>query len=155
MMRALLTRLARDERGASIVEMAMVAPVLATLFIGMVDVSNAYSMKLQLEQAAQRSIEKVMQYRTTYSTYTTLQNEAATAAGVSTAAVTVEYWHECNGVKQATYNTVCTGTTPTEARYISVEIDKNFTPRFGTRFFPGANADGSFTITAKAGIRTQ
>ena len=72
--------LARDERGASIIEMAMAMPVLASLLIGMVDISRAYSAKLQLEQAAYRAVEKVQQYQTTESTYDTLKTEAGSAA---------------------------------------------------------------------------
>ena len=52
-------RLARDDRGASIVELALVVPIMGSLLIGMVDLSRAYSHKLKLEQAAQRAIEKV------------------------------------------------------------------------------------------------
>ncbi len=151
---AFIRSLARDERGASIIEMAMVMPVLATLLVGMVDISRAYSFKLQLEQAAQRSIEKVQQYRTTSSTFSTLQTEAATAAGVPATDVTVDYWLECNGTRQTSYTTVCP-TTQTRVRYITVSITKKFSPMFGTRFFPGANSDGTYTIDAKAGLRTQ
>ena len=146
--------LCRNERGASIIEMAMVAPVLTALFVGMVDISRAYSAKLQLEQAAQRSIEKVQQYRTTSSTYSTLQTEAATAAGVPTTDVTVDYWLECNGARQASYTTICPS-TDNRVRYITVRIIKKFSPMFGTRFFPGANSDGTYTIDAEAGLRTQ
>ncbi len=146
--------LIRDERGASIIEMAMVMPVLATLLVGMVDISRAYSAKLQLEQAAQRSIEKVMQYQANSSTYGTLYTEAATAAAVPVSDVTVDYWLECNGARAGTYASSCT-TGQTYARYISVSIDKAFTPMFGTRFFPGANSDGTYTITGEAGLRTQ
>lgn len=149
-----LRSLARDERGASIIEMAMAAPVLATLLIGMVDISRAYAAKLQLEQAAQRSIEKVMQYQTGASTYSTLYTEAADAAGVPVADVTVDYWLECNGARAANYTDSCT-VGQTYARYISVAVDKDFQPMFGTRFFPGANSDGSYTITGEAGLRTQ
>lgn len=151
---AFMRSLARDERGASIIEMAMVAPVLATLLVGMVDISRAYSAKLQLEQAAQRSIEKVQQYRTTSSTFSTLQTEAATAAGVPTTDVVVDFWLECNGTRQASYSTVCPS-TQTRVRYITVNIVKKFTPMFGTRFFPGANSDGTYTLDAQAGLRTQ
>src|SRR5688500_767455 len=122
---AFIRTLGRDERGASIIEMAMVLPVLATLLVGMVDISRAYSFKLQLEQAAQRSIEKVQQYRTTSSTFSTLQTEAATAAGVPTTDVTVDYWLECNGARQTSYATVCP-TTQTRVRYITVSITKKF-----------------------------
>lgn len=146
--------LARDERGASIIEMAMVTPVLATLLIGMVDISRAYAAKLQLEQAAQRSIEKVMQYQTGASTYSTLYTEAADAAGVPVTDVTVDYWLECNGARAANYTDSCSP-GQTYARYVSVAVDKDFQPMFGTRFFPGANPDGTFTITGEAGLRTQ
>ncbi|HUE79054.1 MAG TPA: TadE/TadG family type IV pilus assembly protein [Sphingomicrobium sp.] len=149
-----LRSLARDERGASIIEMAMVTPVLATLLIGMVDISRAYAAKLQLEQAAQRSIEKVMQYQTGASTYSTLYTEAADAAGVPVTDVTVDYWLECNGARAANYTDSCSS-GQTYARYISVAVDKDFQPMFGTRFFPGANPDGTFTITGEAGLRTQ
>lgn len=149
-----LRTLARDERGTSLIEMAMVAPVFATLLVGMVDISRAYSAKLQLEQAAQRSIEKVQQYQASSSTYATLYVEAATAAGVRIQDVTVDYWLECDGARITDYSSSC---TPGQAysRYISVSINKDYRPMFGVRFFPGANADGTYTITGEAGLRTQ
>ena len=146
--------LAGDERGTSLIEMAMVAPVFASLLIGMVDISRAYSAKLQLEQAAQRSIEKVQQYRTTTSTYATLQAEAMAAAGVASSAVTVTPWLECNGTRQADYNSVCAGGEH-PSRYITVSIQKIYTPMFASRYFPRANANGTYTLTGTAGMRTQ
>ena len=44
----MLNRITRDERGTSLIEMAMLAPLLATLTIGMVDISRGYSEKLFL-----------------------------------------------------------------------------------------------------------
>jgi len=38
--------LARDEGGASIIEMGLMLPTLASLLIGMVDISRAYTSKL-------------------------------------------------------------------------------------------------------------
>ena len=52
-MRTLLN-LGRDERGASIIELALTAPFLAAMVIGMVDISRGYHAKLTLEQVAQR-----------------------------------------------------------------------------------------------------
>ena len=57
----LFRSLRSDDRGAAVIEMALVAPVFALMVIGISDMSNAYSQKLALEQGAQRSIEKVMQ----------------------------------------------------------------------------------------------
>ena len=147
-------RLAQDERGASIVELALVAPVMASLLIGMVDLSRAYSHKLKLEQAAQRAIEKVQQYQTTTSTYGTLQTEAAAAAGVPTSNVVIDFWLECDGTRAANYVSVCTS-GQTFGRWVSVEITGPFSPMFRSRRWPGANTDGTFTLTGKAGMRTQ
>jgi Flp pilus assembly protein TadG len=148
------TRLAKDDRGASIIELALVAPILASLLIGMVDLSRAYSHKLMLEQAAQRAIEKVQQYQSTTSTYGTLQTEAAAAAGVPASSVTIDFWLECDGTRATNYNSVCAN-GQTYGRWVTVEITGTFSPMFRSRRWPGANSDGTFTLVGKAGMRTQ
>jgi Flp pilus assembly protein TadG len=147
-------RLAKDDRGASIIELALVAPVIASLLIGMVDISRAYSYKLKLEQAAQRAIEKVQAYQTTTSTYGTLQSEAAAAAGVPTSNVTIDFWLECNGTRASNYESVC-ASGQTYARWVTVTVQGTFTPMFRSKYYPRANADGTFTIQGKTGMRTQ
>ena len=152
-----LKPLARDEQGASIIEMALVAPFFGAMVIGVADISRAYSAKLKLEQAAYRSIEKVQQYRDTTSTYSTISSEAtaaATAAGFTSPVVTIDYWLECNGTRQANYNTACTG-GQTENRWIQVDIAANFTPLFASSRWPGSNANGTYTLHGKAGLRTK
>jgi Flp pilus assembly protein TadG len=156
-----LATLARDDRGASIIELALVAPFMATLLIGMVDISRGYSAKVQLTQAAQRAIEKAMQGEKNTDLYDTLQAEGASAAGVATSAVTVKYWLECNGVSQYTsaatmtadYDKVCTS-GQTYARYVSIDITKSYSPMFSTKW-AGANSDGSYTLHGTASIRVQ
>lgn len=156
-----LATLARDCRGASVVELALVAPFMATLLIGMVDISRGYSAKVQLTQAAQRAIEKAMQGSKTTDLFDTLQAEGASAAGVDPSAVAVKYWLECDGVTKYTsqttmtadYDTVCTS-GQTYARYVTVDITKTYSPMFSTKW-AGANSDGSYTLHGKAGIRVQ
>jgi len=153
MMQKLIKRLRTDDRGTALVEMAIAAPILATLFIIMVDLSKAYSEKLALEQAAQRAIEKTMQGTQNSTTYNALKSEAATAAGVAQSAVTVDFWLECNGTRSGVYDTTCPN-GQTYARYLSVEITKIYMPTFKSKFI-GPNADGSFNVKGKAGVRTQ
>lgn len=156
--------LGRDERGASIVEMALVAPFLATLTIGMVDISRGYSEKLFLEQVAQRSVEKAMQGMQgddSTAIFNTLKAEAATAASVPQSNVTVRYWLECNGVDQNTnaasmaadYDKKCPD-GQYYSRHLSVRIQKTYTPMFATKW-AGANANGSFTLVGQSGMRVQ
>lgn len=155
-----LRNLAADERGTSLIEMALATPILAACLMGMVDLSRAYSEKLQLEQATQRAIEKVMNRQTNSTSYNTLRNEAKSAAHdagfttVQDSDVTIDYWLECDGTRQANYDSTCSS-GQAYARYIKVAIQKKFTPFFGTKYFPGANSDGTFTVRANAGIRTQ
>lgn len=143
----------RDERGNSAIEMALVLPLLATLLIGMVDLSGGYAVKVTVQQAAQRAIEKVMQTTASKTVIETLKSEAAAGAGVAESAVTVDYWLECNGARQAIYDNPCPS-GQTYARYLSVEVAKVYDPTLSFKFI-GANADGTFTIRSKAGLRTQ
>jgi len=159
-----LLHLGRDERGASLIELALVAPFLASLLIGMVDLSRAYSEKLQLEQAAYRAIEKSMQGAQgddSTDLFETLVTEAAEAADVEDDDVEVKYWLECNGVSQNTdpatmeadYGRVCTA-GQLYARYVSVSVEKVYTPTFRMDW-PGANPDGTFTLSGSAWVRVQ
>lgn len=149
-----LRNLAADERGTALIELALAIPIFAAALIGMVDLSRAYSEKLLLEQAAQRAIERVMNRQTSSSSFNTLRAEAVAAAGVALSDVTVDFWLECNVIRQSNYDSSCSP-GQVQARYLTVGIQKRFVPSFGTRFFPGANNDGTFTISSEAGIRTQ
>ena len=155
--------LCRNERGASTIELALVMPFLATIVIAMGDLSRAYSTKLQLEQAAYRAVERVQQYQITEATYSLLSTEAVSAANdsgfsdVTASNVAVTWWLECDGVRQASYDTTCSGSA-VYARWIQVDINKTFRPSFTPISFNrwlGSNADGSFTLHGKAGLRTQ
>ena len=152
-MKPLLALLA-DEGGNSFTELALTAPMFVALILGTMEVSRTYSIKLGLEQAAQRTIEKVQ--RTDYlpSDNTTLQSDAASAAGVATSAVTVTNWLECNGVTNSDWNAAC-GDTETYARYVQISITKSFTPLFGTRYFHSVSSGGTVSMTGTAGVRVQ
>lgn len=156
--------LARDERGASIIEMALVAPFLATLVIGMIDISRGYSAKIKLEQVSQRTIEKAMQGMQgddSTDIFNTLKAEAAATAEVDPSKVEVRYWLECNGVSQNTnpatmaadYEKVCQS-GERYSRHLNVKIEKTYTPMFATKWL-GSNTDGSFTLIGESGIRVQ
>ena len=160
-----LNRIARDERGTSLIEMAMLAPFLATLTIGMVDISRGYSQKLFLEQAAQRSVERAMQGMQGDEIDGNFRGTAGRSGDDrwcgSENAVTVRYWLECNGVDQNTnpetmaadYDEVCPD-GEYYSRHVSVRIEKKFTPLFATKWL-GSNNDGTFDVAGEAGMRVQ
>jgi Flp pilus assembly protein TadG len=159
--RAMFARLRRNERGASIIELALVAPFLAALVMGITDLSRAYSTKLLLEQAAQRTIERVEQQKSVASTYNTaLSTEAGNAmtdAGYSTGnTITADSWLECGtSTTHLTFSSSCASSSDTVARYVSVRIARDYVPFFSSRAWPGANASGNIPVSGYAEVRIQ
>ena len=155
----------RAERGAAIIELAFVAPVIALMTVGVVDLSNGFSSKLRLEQAAQRSIEKVMQTTGVTSVETTIANEAicqvngtnangsCKTAPITTANITVTHALYCNNGSTPTAATDCP-TGQLESRWIQVAIWDDYEPLFPLHF-SGIEANGKYRIQASAGIRTE
>jgi len=161
----LMQRLRRDESGTALIEFAFVAPVLALLTVGVVDMSNAFGRKLMLEQAAQRSIEKVMQTTGEQTVENTIANEAVCqyngtnsngtckTAPITTANVTVTHRLECNGVVTVNADDVC-GDGETESRWIRVEVWDDYAPMFPLHF-SGIASNGKYHLSAIAGMRTE
>lgn len=172
-----IRKAAGDERGAVIIELAMVAPVLAVMAIGIVDMSNAFSRKLALEQGAQRAIEKIMQTTDDTTVENTLASEAVCqvngmnadgtckSSPITTSNVTLTYRLECTGsagavTTQSSTDAVlfdtytCPSGTTNEARFISIRVTDKYTPMFSLTF-AGINADGTYHISATAGMRQQ
>jgi Flp pilus assembly protein TadG len=150
----MIRRLFICDRGNSFIEMALALPIIVGLLIGMVDISRGVSTKLKLSQAAQRTVEKVQRSGFNYTDIATLKTEAETAAGTGSTA-TVTAWLECgSSTTRQSFTSSCSGTEP-YSRNMDVRITKKFTPIFGTQYFPGANSDGTYTVTALAGMRVQ
>ena len=147
----LLKRLRRDNRGTAVVELAIISPMIALLTVGVIDMSNGFSRKLKIEQAAQRSIEKIMNTSASDTIENTLAAEAAAQANVPVENVTVDYRLECDGV--VTEALECPEDQDT-SQWISVTVTDKYEPMF-TRHFAAINADGTYHLTATAGVRIQ
>lgn len=162
-MKRLIT-LWREDRGAAIIELAIVAPVIALMTVGVVDLSNGFNTKLKVEQAAQRSVEKVMQTTGVTNVETTIANEAicqfngtmpnstvCKTAPLTAANVVVTHRLECNNV--VTTDPDCPEDT-VESRWIKVTVSTTYTPMFPLKF-TGIDANGKYDIVASAGMRTK
>lgn len=155
MMKVLRTLLANG-RGAVTIELALAAPLLATLLVGLIDLSTAYSNKLRMEQIAQRTIERVQAVGFSTSFEAALEAEAiaaATAAGMTGATAELTWWLQCDGTKMSSYTATCTG-TQAPSRYAQLDIQYTFAPILVHRF-SSSNADGTLTVHGTAGIRIQ
>ena len=159
----LLHRLRSENRGAAVIELAMIAPVLALMTIGVVDLSNGFASKLRLEQAAQRSIEKVMQTTGTLTVEETIAAEAVCqyngtdedgvclTAPMTVDDVTVEHRLECDGVETADADCPI---GQQESRWVQVTVQDDYEPLFPVHF-SGIDDGDKYHIEATAGMRTQ
>ena len=173
---AQIRALAASDRGAAIIELALVAPVLALMVIGIVDMSNAFSRKLTLEQGAQRAIERIMQttandtVENTLTTEVLCQVNGTNANGtckstpLTTSNVTVTFRLDCTGgsggittqtsTDPATFDGyTCGAGTVSQAKYIQVQVTDQYTPMFNIHF-ASINGDGTYHLSATAGMRT-
>lgn len=158
-MRNLLS-LGRDVAGSMVIEVALLAPILATMLIVMSDLSIAYSERLKLEQSAQTAIEKVMQGQASSTTdsATALKTEAAALANVPESQVTVSFYLECvnpdtNAATATTWSGVCVS-PQVSRRYMEVIINKFYTPFFNQRL-AGTNANGQYELRGRTSVRVQ
>ena len=155
MMRA-FTSLRRCSRGAAGAEMALIAPALGgLLFVGM-DMGLAFTQKMQLEQAAQRTIELALAPGTTGTgSFSYLDPEVRAAYGKTVRSVTVNNWLECNGVRQQNWNAFCPA-GQTFARYVEVQITAEYVPGFSFGgLLTGSGNNGGFVLTGDASVRLQ
>jgi Flp pilus assembly protein TadG len=178
-MRTFLKRIGGNEQGAALIELALVAPMVALMVVGIVDLSNAFSRKLALEQGAQRAIEKIMQTTEDNSVEGTLKTEAVCqvnginaadgsckTAPITVADVTVTWRLECIDATSRALNSQQTSTDADafdaltcpagnkEVRYIQIAVNDKYTPMFPIHFGTTTN-DGKYALSATAGMRTQ
>ena len=123
-----LARLGRCEHGgSSMLELAMVTPMLMIMVLGITDGANGFTAKLKLQQAAARTIELATAGGISSGAFNNLANEASSASGQSSSNVTVTKWLECDGTRQDSFDGTCTGSQQV-ARYVSVSITGTYTP---------------------------
>ena len=149
----LLAALSGDNRGTSLIETALIAPLLVLMATGAIDAGFGYAKKFKVQQSAARTAELAGTMGLVSTLQTTMQSEAASAAGVVSANVTVDIWLECAGVRQSDVNGTCSGSAP--ARYASVVITDSYTPLFAA-FFSGTGTNNtSIPLRGYASVRVQ
>jgi Flp pilus assembly protein TadG len=145
------SRLWSDKRGAALIEFALLAPVLALLVGGVIDLSEGLSERYKLQQAVNRSLEQLHSKPAEAAAnqkdvdFSFLVTEAATAAGVPAAQVTLTKWLQCDSTKQASWDGSCT-TGQDTARYVNLQIVKTFNGFFFMK---------SKQMTATGAVRVQ
>ncbi|MBA3055208.1 MAG: pilus assembly protein, partial [Sphingomonadales bacterium] len=124
-----LAALWHDRTGTSVIEMSIILPVLVVMVCGAADVGMAFLQQIRIQQAAARTMEMALAYRSPTATLSTtiIHDEGATGYGIPVAdtsnQVVADMWLEGAGVRQTNYTDVCATGSP--ARFASVAITDN------------------------------
>jgi hypothetical protein len=145
-------QLAKDQRGTSVIELAIAAPVLLMLLAGVTDLGRGWSERYRLQQAVNRTLEIAQGGRDT--DFVFLAEEAAAAAEVPVTNVAQEQWLECAGssTKRDWADECASGDA---ARYVKLTITGSYTPMFGSMGYLNVQADGTVKLTAHATLRVR
>jgi Flp pilus assembly protein TadG len=150
-------RLAADQKGATLVEFALILPILAALTLGTIDFAQGFAEKFRLEQAAQRTIEMALARSVVESDYKYLEAEAAAAANVPVSQAKVTTWLECERGAPAAFDGEC-AEDQMVARYVRIRIEGFYKPQF--QWGPlgrivGVSNNGTVPLTVAAAVRVQ
>ena len=153
-----LRTLFADHEGFGAMELALALPFLMLLSLGMIDASHMLSTKIDYEQAAQQTTDFALARRPTNDNTTNYVAEAKAASGLEADNIEVELFLECEGTRQADFNTVCPA-GQSAARYISVEISNDVPTRFDWSVFGKIVGQKGFarevTVTGDSLVRFQ
>ena len=121
-----------DDRGASVVELALIAPTVALIVMGVLDLSRAYRMQIQLENAAREGAAYALVEPNRYDCGDaeddvlgrTLSEDPDIA---SLPGFTVEVWTDTEGTDDmAIPLTGCSGTAGDRGDRIRVDVRADF-----------------------------
>ncbi|HEX9945914.1 MAG TPA: TadE/TadG family type IV pilus assembly protein [Allosphingosinicella sp.] len=134
-MRFRLFGLARDERGTSLIEFGFLAPFLALLTMGIIDLSRGLAERFALQQAVSRGLELVQARPAVAAansntvSYEFVRNEVASSADVPVGQVILTRWLECDGEDAGDVSNTCPAGAAA-SRYLRVRVTKDFEAEF-------------------------
>jgi len=146
----------KSERGASLVEIALLLPFLGLLLLGVIDFGRAFYLSIEVQNAAEAAALYGAQNITdTTGIENAAVNDAANVPGMSTSSVTVTTGCECsNGTSS---QSPCPGTPPTcpanVVNFVQVTTSATYKPWFSSWMIPGLPSP--ITLNGSAKVRQQ
>jgi len=147
-MKQLFVKFIRSTRGSSIVELAMVAPVMLILIVGSLDMGSMFVRKMEIANAAKAGVQYALVRKPVQGDVSHITAAVKDSLGPSmtpSTSVNVELYCLCHGVKQ-----ICTDpcTDAKTSAFVNVTVSENFT----TPFFNYSWFTSNFPISESATI---
>jgi Flp pilus assembly protein TadG len=148
-MPALLSALKRDERGAVLIETALITPVLLIMSIGAYDVSRGVARQTELQEVAAEFAAIAMARETVgVAELEQMKEIAAASAGVDEDAVTVSENIKCGTAPELYVATHECLDDEEQSRILTIEVEATYTPTW-TSFGMGEPLNLNVTRTVQ------
>ncbi len=127
-MRALLTRVCADESGTTVIETAVVAPVLVIMAIGTFETSAMVARQSELQSSAEQATEIALAIvPDTQGELNQIEGKLQESSGLSDARVTIKFQYRC-GSSTTVSDTAPTCTEDSLSTYIWVRMTEEYQP---------------------------
>ncbi|PHZ83546.1 TadE/TadG family type IV pilus assembly protein [Paremcibacter congregatus] len=129
-------KLRASTAGSSLVELAMIMPILLLILVGTLDMGSMFMRKMELSNAAKAGIQYAMVRKPVQGDLTNIRNAVRSSLGTSMTPgteVAVELYCICNNVKQ-----LCTTDCTDEnvSAFVNIEVKEDYTtPYFNYDWF--------------------
>jgi Flp pilus assembly protein TadG len=156
-MRTFLTQLRTDKRGTSLLELALVLPILTLILLGAIDLGRVFYATAEVTNAAHAGAEygarTVSLATDTAGMKLTASNDAVDVSGITT---TASYSCSCTSIQGSGFNVACPSAATTCGNsspflvYVTVTTSKSLTP-----MFPWPKVPNPITVSSSATMRAK
>ena len=147
-MMRLLARIRRDQSGVTVVETALILPIVLVMCFGFSELANAFALHMKLSQAAQSGIEYVVASDTPVPADADIISRTSAISGVASSDIAITRKTECNGVAQATGVTSCPNSTDVEVDYLTVTVSGTYQPLTNVSLIKAFAPSGRYSQSA-------
>lgn len=144
--------LARQDGGNATIELALVAPVLLTMALGVIDLAMGFSHKMQMQHYAQVGADYVVATLETNPQASDVKDEVANASGLDKGKISISEWVECDGVKNPN-ETQCAKIDALQYNFMQIDVSDTYQPMLdipGLADYVGNTRNvGSVTVRTK------
>ena len=141
-------RLGRDQSGVTVVETALILPMLLVMLFGFSELANAFALHMRLSQAAQAGIEYVIASDTPVPADSDIISRTSTVTGIAASDIAVVRKVECNNVPQASGVTSCPNQADVEVDYLTLTVSGTYQPLTNVSLIKAFAPSGRYSQSA-------
>lgn len=132
----LIANVLNKQDGASLIELALILPIILLMMVGTLDLGSAFVRKMELANAAKAGAQYSMVRKPQDGDVTAIKNAVVASIGetmTQSTEIDVELYCICDGTRQACTN-VCVD--PNVSAFVNVTVSENYTtPYFNYDWF--------------------